>query len=35
MTYKNCKKVIENHEDLLENDAKEAQGGRWYGNDNH
>ncbi len=29
------KKVIENHEALLEGDNKEAQGGRWYGNDNH
>ena len=29
------RKVIENHMDLLENDAKEAQGGHWYGAENH
>jgi len=29
------RKVIENHMDLLENDSKEAQGGRWYGSENH
>ena len=29
------RKVIENHMDLLENDAKEAQGGHWYGSENH
>ena len=29
------KKVINNHEALLESDTKEQQGGRWYGNDNH
>ena len=29
------RKVIENHTDLLENDAKEAQGGHWYGAENH
>lgn len=28
------RKVIENHLDLLENDRKEAQGGRWYGSEN-
>ena len=28
------RKVIENHMQLLENDRKEAQGGRWYGSEN-
>ena len=28
------RKVIENHRQLLESDAKEAQGGRWYGSEN-
>ncbi|MBE6657945.1 MAG: aminotransferase class I/II-fold pyridoxal phosphate-dependent enzyme [Ruminococcaceae bacterium] len=28
------KKVIENHEQLLEKDEKQAQGGRWYGTEN-
>lgn len=31
---KGYRKVIENHEQLLESDSKEAQGGRWYGSDN-
>ena len=28
------RKVILHHTDLLENDRKEAQGGRWYGSEN-
>ena len=28
------RKVIENHEQLLEGDADKIQGGRWYGNEN-
>ena len=28
------KKVIDNYEQLLEDDADKTQGGRWYGNDN-
>ncbi len=29
------RKVIENHQQLLENDQRAAQGGRWYGSENH